>query len=130
MNKVLLIGRVGKDPKITTFRDGGKIAQFTLATDERGFTTKSGKEVEAVTDWHNIVVRQTGLAGVCEKYVRKGKSVYIEGKIRTREYEADGQKKYITEVLVENMELLGGGAKEEKKDDGYTPIGSGDDLPF
>lgn len=64
MNKCILKGNVGQDPRITTFQDGGKVAQFTLATTERGFTTKDGRQIPDETQWHNIVVKRTGLAGV------------------------------------------------------------------
>lgn len=108
MNKVFLKGNVGQDPRITNFENGGKVAQFTLATTERGFKTRDGKEIPDVTDWHNIVVKQTGLAGVCEQYVKKGTSLLIVGKIRTRDYrDESGNIRYITEIIVEEMELLG-----------------------
>lgn len=108
MNKVILKGNVGQDPKITTFQDGGKVAQFTLATTERGYQTRDGKDIPDVTDWHNIVVRRTGLAGVCEQFVRKGTPLLIVGKIRPRSYEDNGgQTRYVTEIFVEEMELLG-----------------------
>ena len=87
MNKDILKGNVGQDPKITTFQDGGKVAQFTLATTERGYKTSDGREIPDETQWHNIVVRRTGLAGVCEQYVKKGTPLLIMGKIQTRTYE-------------------------------------------
>lgn len=108
MNKVFLKGNVGQDPRITNFENGGKVAQFTLATTERGFKTRDGKEIPDVTDWHNIVVKQTGLAGVCEQYVKKGTPLLIVGKIRTRDYrDESGNTRYITEIIVDEMELLG-----------------------
>ena len=114
MNKVFLKGNVGKDPKITTFQDGGKVAQFTLATTERGFTTRDGKQIPDVTDWHNIVVKRTGLAGVCEQFVKKGTPLLIVGKIQTRQYQDNGgQTRYVTEIVVEEMELLGGQKREQ-----------------
>lgn len=115
MNKVFLKGNAGQDPRITTFAEGGKVAQFSLATTERGFTTKEGKEVPEETTWHNIVVKRTGLAGVCEQYVKKGTPLLIVGKIKTREYQDNaGQTRYVTEVIVEEMELLSGGQKREQ----------------
>ena len=131
MNKVFLKGNVGQDPKITNF-ENGKVAQFTLATTERGFTTKDGREIPDVTDWHNIVVKQTGLAGVCEQYVKKGTPLLIVGKIRTRSYQDNaGQTRYITEIVVDEMELLG--KKPEREDapapePDYKPIEN--DLPI
>ena len=108
MNKVILRGNVGADPKITDFKEGGKVAQFTLATTEKGFETRDGKKIPDVTDWHNIVVKRTGLAGICEQYVKKGTPLLIVGKIRTREYQDNqGFTRYITEILVDELELLG-----------------------
>ena len=84
MNKVFLKGNVGQDPRITQFEGGGKVAQFTLATTKRGFTTREGREIQDETQWHNIVVRRTGLAGVCEQFVKKGTPLLIVGEIQTR----------------------------------------------
>lgn len=109
MNKVFLKGNVGQDPKITDFPEGGKVAQFTLATTEKGFETRDGRKIEDKTDWHNIVVKKTGLAGVCQQYVKKGTPLLIVGKIQTRSYEDNaGQTRYVTEIVVDEMELLGG----------------------
>ena len=108
MNKVILRGNVGADPKITDFKEGGKVAQFSLATTEKGFETRDGKKIPDVTDWHNIVVKRTGLAGICEQYVKKGTPLLIVGKIRTRDYQDEqGVTRYITEILVDELELLG-----------------------
>ena len=123
MNKVVLSGRVGQDPKITDFENGGKVAQFSLATTERGYKTKEGRELPDETTWHNIVVRKTGLAKVCADYVRKGTPLLLEGRIRNRQYtDSQGTDRYITEVVVENMELLGG------KREG-APAPSPEDMP-
>lgn len=109
MNKVILRGNVGQDPQITNFENGGKVAQFSLATTERGYKTQDGREIPDVTDWHNIVVKRSGLAGICEQYVKKGTPLLIIGKVRTRENQDNaGQTRYITEIIVEEMELLGG----------------------
>ena len=131
MNKVFLKGNVGQDPKITTFDNGGKVAQFTLATTERGFKTKDGKDIPDETTWHNIVVRRTGLAGVCEQFVKKGTPLLIMGKIQTRQYQDNsGQTRYVTEIIVEEMELLGGQKHEAAPapEPEYQP--AKDDLPF
>ena len=131
MNKVILKGNVGQDPKITTFDNGGKVAQFTLATTERGFKTKDGKDIPDVTDWHNIVVKRTGLAGVCEQFVKKGTPLLIMGKIQTRQYQDNsGQTRYVTEIIVEEMELLGGQKHEAAPapEPEYQP--AKDDMPF
>ena len=108
MNKVFLKGNVGKNPEITRFENGGMVAQFTLATTERGYKTRDGREIPDQTEWHNIVVRKSGLAGVCEQYVKKGTPLLLVGKIKTRPYENESrQTRYITEIHVEEMELLG-----------------------
>lgn len=136
MNKVFLKGNVGQDPRITTFKDGGKVAQFTLATTERGFKTKDGRDIPEQTEWHNIVVKRTGLAGVCEQYVKKGTPLLVEGKIQTRSYQDNaGQTRYVTEIIVEEMELLGGQKREQAPapTPDYTPAGDyepmSDDMP-
>ena len=117
MNLAILKGYVGQDPKITEFKDGGKVASFTLATSERGFTTKDGREVKEQTFWHNIVVKKTGLAKVCEQYVKKGTPLLVTGKITNRSYEDNnGQSRYITEILVDELELLGNKPTEKEPD--------------
>lgn len=114
MNKVFLRGNVGEDPRITNFQDGSKVAQFSLATKERGFKTQDGRDIPEVTDWHQIVVKRSGLADVVERFVKKGTPLLIEGKIRTRTYQDNaGQNRYVTEVIVEEMELLGGKKPEQ-----------------
>ena len=124
MNKVFLKGNVGQDPTITDFPNGAKVAQFTLATTERGFTTRDGKEIPDVTDWHNIVVKQSGLAGVCQQYVKNGTPLLIVGKVRTRSYQDNaGQTRYITEIIVDAMELLGGKKPEQAPANDDLPAG-------
>ena len=86
VNKVILIGNVGKDPDVRYLENNVCVANFTLATTERGYTTQSGIQIPDKTEWHNIVVWR-GLAEIAEKYVRKGTQLYIEGKIRTRSWE-------------------------------------------
>lgn len=108
MNKCFLQGNCGTDPQITNFDNGGKVAQFSLATTERGYKTRDGHDIPDKTTWHNIVVRQAGLAGVCEQYVKKGTPLLIEGKIQNRDYQdQQGQKRFITEIVVEELTLLG-----------------------
>lgn len=133
MNKVFLRGNVGQDPKITDFENGGKVAQFSLATTERGFKTQDGKEIPDKTTWHNIVVKRTGLAGICEQYVKKGTQLLVVGKIENREYQDNnGQTRYVTEINVEEMELLGGGQKHEgaPAPEPEPQPGNKDDMPF
>lgn len=132
MNKVFLKGNCGQDPKVTHFENGGWVAQFTLATTERGYTTRDGRQIPDETTWHNIVVKKSGLAGVCEQYVKKGSPLLIVGKLQTRSYQDNaGQTRYITEINVEELELLGG----KKPDQApapmpeYTPSDPGDIPP-
>lgn len=136
MQKVILIGNLGKDPEVKSFENGGKIVNFTVGVTERGYKTKDGKEISDHTEWFNCSVRQNGLAGVVEQYVKKGNKVYVEGKLRTREYEKDGQKKYLTELLVDNMELLTPKGEVGSQQPQATPVQQqaesqdGDGLPF
>ena len=110
-NKVFLLGNVGADPKVRTFADGGISATFTLATSFWSFTTKSGHTIPARTEWHNVNC-QGGIAKVVEKFVHKGDKVFVEGRLRNRKFKGkDGQDHYLTEVLVEQLELIGAAAK-------------------
>lgn len=103
LNKVMLIGNVGKDPEVTTLDSGSKVAKFTLATSER-YTDKSGQKQEK-TEWHNIVAWGPQ-ADVIEKYVTKGKQLYIEGSIRSRQWEQDGVKRYATDINLNSFVFL------------------------
>ncbi len=107
VNKVILIGNVGRDPEVRYLENNVCVANFTLATTERGYTTQGGVQIPDKTEWHNIVVWR-GLAEVAEKYVRKGTQLYIEGKIRTRSWEDQNKiRRFTTEIYVDTMELLG-----------------------
>jgi single-strand DNA-binding protein len=114
VNVVHLLGRVGKDPEIKQF-DGGSKASFSVATTERGYTTKNGVAVPEKTEWHNIVCWK-GLATIAERFVKKGDLIYIEGKITTRNWESDGKKHYMTEIVADNIELLGNKSEKVEKD--------------
>lgn len=107
VNKVILIGNVGKDPEVRYFDNGNSVVNFSLATTERGYTAANGTQIPDRTEWHNIVCWR-GLAKVAEQFVKKGIQVYIEGKIRTRSYDdQNGVKRYIVEIYADNLELLG-----------------------
>jgi len=142
VNKVILVGNLGKDPEVKYLDNGVAVANFSLATTET-YKNKEGERVSQ-TEWHNIVLWR-GLAEVAEKYLQKGSNVYIEGKIKTRKWEdKEGVIRYSTEILGDNMTMLGGrrpssenttaqivqsedskeGSKEDSKED------SKDDLPF
>ena len=106
LNKVQLIGNVGKDPEVRYLDSGVAVATFTLATTDRAYTLANGTRVPERTEWHNIVLWR-GLAEVAEKYVRKGDKLYIEGKIRSRSYDdQNGVKRYVVEIFGDNMEML------------------------
>lgn len=120
INKVILIGNVGKDPDIKYFDNGSAVANFTLATTERGYTAANGTQIPDRTEWHNIVCWR-GLAKVVEQFVRRGSQVYIEGKIRSRTYEdANGIKRFVIEIYADNLELLG--RRREGEDTINNPI--------
>ena len=106
MNKVMLLGYVGKDPDVRYYDADQAVAQFSLATTERGYVLQNGTKVPDHTDWHTVLA-WSGIAKIVEKYVHKGDRLYIEGRIRYRSYDDHkGQRRYVTEILAENMELL------------------------
>ena len=119
LNKVMLIGRCGKEPEVRSVQGGAKVAQFTLATTER-FKDRSG-ETRENTEWHNIVVWNK-TAEFVENYVHKGDSLYVEGKIRTRSFESNGVTKYQTEIVADKVQLL-------NKREAQKPSYDDDDLP-
>ena len=138
VNKVILIGHLGKDPEVRHLENGTSVANFTLATSE-SYKDKAGNRIDQ-TEWHNIVVWR-GLADVAEKFLKKGSQIYLEGKIRTRSWEdQEGNKKYTTEIVADTFNML------SKKDDSNqqqasqsspassvqksSPIDEADDLPF
>ena len=138
MQKVILIGNLGKDPEVKTFDNGGKVANFSVGVTERGYKTKDGKEIPDHTEWFNCVARN-GFAGVVEQYVKKGNKVYVAGKLRTREYnKQDGSKGYMTELNVEELELLTpkGDSSSNAQPTQSAPVQpqaeaqDGSDLPF
>ena len=104
VNKVILIGNVGQDPKITYYEGGNCVAQLSLATTEKGYTLQNGTQIPDRTEWHNLIFRGR-LGEIVEKYVHKGDKLYVEGKIRTRSYDDQGGiKRYVTEIFVDNMD--------------------------
>ena len=139
LNKVMLIGNVGKDPDVRYLDNGVAVATLALATTERGYRLQNGTEVPERTEWHNVVLWR-GLAETAEKYVHKGDKLFIEGKIRSRSYDdQNGVKRYIKEVFADNMEMLtprsSGGANAAapaSASRGVSAQGQGgkEDLPF
>ena len=123
LNKVQLIGNLGKDPDVRSTSNGGRVANFTLATG-RTWNSPSGERQEK-TEWHNCVAWNTknyNLADIVERYCKKGKQVYVEGEIEYRSYEKEGQTRYITEIRVRELILLGGRGGDS--DDGPPPARS------
>ena len=106
MNKVMLIGNVGKEPEVRYYEADQAVAQLRLATTERGYTLQNGTQVPERTEWHNLVFYRR-LAKLVEQCVHKGDKLYVEGKIRNRSYDdQQGQKRFVSEIIVDNMELL------------------------
>ncbi|MDR0743009.1 MAG: single-stranded DNA-binding protein [Tannerella sp.] len=124
LNKVILIGNVGKDPDVRYFDNGNAIANFPLATSERGYKLANGTEIPERTEWHNIVATRDR-AQFAEKYIKKGSLLYVEGKIRTRNYDdRDGNKRYVTEIYADRIEFywIGSGSRrgEDQQDTDNT----------
>src|SRR5688500_11400740 len=107
VNKVILVGRLGKEPEVRNLDNGATVANFSIATSE-SYKYKQTGEKKEITDWHNIVLWR-GLAEIAQKYLHKGDLVYIEGKLRTRSWEQGGVTKYMTEVIGDNMTMLSTG---------------------
>ncbi len=145
VNKVILVGRLGKDPEVRNLESGVAVANFTMATSE-SYRDKTTGERREITDWHNVVLWR-GLAEVAQKYLHKGDLVYIEGKLKTRSWEKDGITRYTTEVVADNMTMLstrGSGSGSGTESPGYASpksagpesmpmpadTGGTDDLPF
>jgi single-strand DNA-binding protein len=128
LNKVILIGNVGKDPEIRYFDNNTAIANFPLATSERGYTLSNGTVVPERTEWHNIVVRKDQVTFV-EKWVKKGSSVYVEGKIRTRNYDdTTGVKRYVTEIHASRIEFFNFGSRPNVADSATQPVSTIPDV--
>lgn len=106
LNRVTLIGFCGKDPEIRYLDSGIAVASLSIATTERGYTLANGTVVPERSEWHNIVAWR-GLAEVCEKYIKKGSQLYVEGKLQTRSYDKNGQTLYRTDIIAETIQMLG-----------------------
>jgi single-strand DNA-binding protein len=148
VNKVILVGRLGKDPEIRNLENGASVANFTMATSET-YKDKTTGDRKEVTEWHNIVLWR-GLADIAAKYLHKGDMIYVEGKLRTRSWEKEGVTRYTTEIIGDNMTMLStqrsgggnnserspapqynsGGTKEVEEFKGSGDNSATDDLPF
>lgn len=116
VNKVILVGNLGKDPEVRHLESGVPVASFSLATSET-YKDRTTGERKTVTEWHNVVLWR-GLAEVAEKFLKKGNQVYIEGKLRTRQWESETGTRYTTEIIGDNMTMLGG---RPSQGEGHTP---------
>lgn len=137
INKVILIGNLGKDPEVRYLENGTAVCNFPLATSET-YTDKKTGEKQTQTEWHNIVLWR-GLAEIAERYLRKGMKIYIEGKLRTRSWQdQEGNNRYTTEIVADNMTMLGRNSEENTSSQPTTSpqqsktdlSGPEDDLPF
>ena len=125
INKVIIVGNLGKDPEVRTFANGGKVCNFSVATSESWKDKQTGERKEK-TEWHNISIYNEGLAGVAEKYLRKGSKVYLEGELQTRKWQdQSGNDRYSTDVVLQGfdakMEMLDkpGGGQGGGSNDGW-----------
>lgn len=111
VNKVIIVGNLGRDPEVRTFANGGKVCNLAVATSE-SWRDKSTGERREKTEWHRVAIFNDGLVRVAEQYLKKGSKVYIEGQLQTREWERDGQKHYTTEIVLQgfngNLTMLDG----------------------
>lgn len=134
VNKVILIGNLGDEVKMHHFEGGNSIGRFPIATSE-SYTNKQTGEKVTTTEWHNIIVRNKQ-AEVCEKYLKKGSKVYVEGKLKTRQWEQDGQKRYSTEIHANAITFLSSQQQTNTGQQNTPAPASGvsdaepDDLPF
>lgn len=130
INKVILIGNLGRDPEVRYTPDGTAVANFTIATSER-WKDKNTGEMQERTEWHRIVAWRK-LGEICGEYLSKGKQVYIEGRLQTRSWEKDGVTKYTTEIIASDMKMLGTKADADTyrpPEPSQTPESSGPPLP-
>ena len=146
INKVILIGNLGKDPEVRHLENGATVANFSIATSETYKDRKTGEKVSQ-TEWHNIVAWR-GLAEIAERYLKKGQKVYIEGKLKTRSWQdQDGNNRYSTEIITDNLTMLGNNNSNDSKSNfeeqqftknnsnkfpekEFSAPGEDDDLPF
>lgn len=131
INKVILIGNLGKDPEVRYFQSGDGVANFSVATSKKWKDKESGEQKEQ-TEWHNVSAFR-GLVKVCKDYLHKGDKVYIEGHLKTDKYEKDGVTHYATKIIVDELQMLGGKPNQDKAYENAVPDNSkgfDDDIPF
>lgn len=128
VNKVILVGNLGRDPEVRALQNGGKVCNLAVATSET-WKDQSGERKER-TEWHKVVIYNENLAGVAERFLKKGSKVYLEGQLQTRSYEQNGEKKYVTEVVLQRYRgelTMLDGRGEGGGDRGGSSYGGGDD---
>jgi single-strand DNA-binding protein len=141
INKVIIVGNLGKDPEVTYVPSGAAVAKFSVATSETWKDKTSGEKKER-TEWHRIVAWDK-LGEICGKYLSKGRQVYVEGKLQTHSYDdKEGVKRYVTEIIAQEVQFLGGkgdssdsarsggGPSQREPAGGRGPAGGEDDIPF
>lgn len=127
INKITLLGNVGKDPEVKHLESGSAVATMSLATSEK-YKNKQGEMVQEV-QWHNLVFWGKS-AEIAEKYITKGTRLYVEGKVVYRSHGEDAEKRYYTDIRVNNFQMLGGGQREQSNETAQTADAGNDDLPF
>ncbi|MGE3644154.1 MAG: single-stranded DNA-binding protein [Beijerinckiaceae bacterium] len=138
VNKVILVGNLGRDPEVRTFANGGKVCNLAIATSESWRDKNTGERKEK-TEWHRVAIFNDGLVRIAEQYLKKGSKVYLEGQLQTREWERDGQKHYTTEIVLQgfngNLTMLdgrgdGGGSGDRMSYGGGSDDGFGRSSPM
>ncbi len=131
VNKVILLGRLGKDPEVRNFQNGGRVVNLRLATSER-YKDREGNMQER-TEWHSVAIFNEKLGEIAERYLRKGSEVYLEGQIETRKFEKDGQERYATEIVLRQfrgeLALVGGRGQGGGQGGGGASDEMGGDAP-
>jgi single-strand DNA-binding protein len=138
VNKVIIIGRLGQDPEVKYFQDGSAVCNLSVATSQEWKDKNTGEKKEK-TEWHRIVAFRK-LAELCGQYLAKGRQIYVEGRLQTRQWEKDGQTHYTTEIVANEIQFLGGKSEGNRppaaSPDAYGPVGDynsnqgDDDIPF
>tara|TARA_Y100001947_G_C10326033_1_gene298533 strand:+ start:483 stop:938 length:456 start_codon:yes stop_codon:yes gene_type:complete len=136
LNKCLIIGRLGADPEVKSFSNGGQVCNLRVATSESWKDKNTGERKER-TEWHSVVLQSDGLIKIAQRYLKKGSHVYIEGQLRTRSWEQDGQKRYATEVVVPAfggtltmLDSAGGGSGQNQRGDYQSNQDTGPQQDF
>ena len=128
VNKVIIVGNVGQDPETRYMPSGSAVTNFTLATNEKWKDKNTGEQKER-TEWHKVAMFGN-LAEIAAQYLKKGSQAYIEGKLRTRKWDKDGQTHYSTEIIADEMQMLGGKGEKPEAKPQQAPVPDYDDIPY